>query len=101
MQLSVKSWPICKEMFLCMYGISYSRFRRLKHHYENHGISQRIHGNTMRLPPNMLPQAVAEDAKTFLNNYVEDNAVLLPGRIPGFKSDDIKLLSSSETKMSV
>lgn len=96
-----KSRPICKEMFLCMYGISYSRFRRLKDHYQNHGISQRIHGNTKRLPPNTLPQAVAEDAKTFLNNYVEDNAVLLPGRIPGYKSDDIKLLSSSETKMSV
>ena len=32
---------------------------------------------------------------------VEENVVLLPGRIPGFKNDDIKLLSSSEMKMSV
>ena len=39
--------------------------------------------------------------KNFLTNYVEENAVLLPGRIPGFKKEDIKLLSSSETKMSV
>lgn len=36
-----------------------------------------------------------------MNNYAEENAVLLPGRIPGFKNDDIRLLSSFETKMSV
>lgn len=95
------SRPICKEMFLHLYGISYSRFRRLKEHYEEHGISQRAHGNRKKLPHNTLPQAVAEDVKNFLSNYVEENAILLPGRIPGFKNDDIKLLSSSDTKMSV
>ena len=93
--------PICKEMFLNLYGISYSRFRRLKEHYEEHGISQRVHGNRKRLPHNTLPQAVTEDVNNFLSNYAEENAVLLPGRIPGFKKDDIRLLSSSETKMSV
>lgn len=92
---------ICKEMFLNLYGISYSRFRRLKDHYEENGISLRVHGNCKRLPHNATPQAVNEDVKSFLTNYVEENAVLLPGRIPGFKNDDIKLLSSSDTKMSV
>ena len=96
-----QSRTICKDMFLNLYGISYSWFRRLKEHYENHSISQRTHGNSKRLPHNTIPQAVTEDVKAFLNNYVEENAVLLPGRIPGYKSDDIKLLSSSETKMSV
>ena len=88
-------------MFLNLYGISYSRFRRLKEHYEEHGISLRVHGNRKRLPHNALPQAVAKDVKNFLNNYADENAVLLPGRIPGFKNDDIRLLSSSESKMSV
>ena len=37
--------PICKDMFLNLYGITYSRFRRLKEHYEEHGLSQRVHGN--------------------------------------------------------
>ena len=32
---------------------------------------------------------------------MEENAVLLPDRIPGFKKEDIQLLPSSETKMSV
>ena len=92
---------ICKEMFLTIYGISYSRFRRLKHHYEENGLSVRVHGNRKKLPHNAKPQAVSEDVKNFLTNYVEENAVLLPGRIPGFKNDDIKLLSSSDTKISV
>ena len=39
--------------------------------------------------------------RNVLINYDEENAVLLPGRIPGFKNEDIKLLSSSDTKMSV
>lgn len=96
-----KSMPICKEMFMRLYGISYSRFRRLKEHYEKHGICPRQHGNTKRLPENTLSQSTVEDLHSFLANYVEENAITLPGRIPGFKSDDIKILSSSETKMSV
>ena len=48
-----------------------------------------------------LPLDVAEDIKNFLSNYADENAVLLPGRIPGFKNEDIQLLSSSNTKMNV
>ena len=96
-----QSKPICKEMFLHFYGISYSRFRRLKEHYEQHGISPRQHGNTKRLPENTIPQETIENVHSFLANYVEENAIVLPGRIPGFKSDDVKVLSSSETKIGV
>jgi len=93
--------PICKDMFLSLYGISYSQFRQLKEHYEENGLSPKVNGNYKRLPHNTLPQSVTEDVKNFLTNYAKENAVLLPGRIPGFKNDDIRLLSSSETKMNV
>ena len=96
-----QSLSICKDMFLNLYGLSYSRFCRLKEHFENYGISPRTYGNCKRLPSNTLPTTVVEDVKSFLTNYVEENAISLPGRIPGYKSDDIKLLSASETKMSV
>ena len=86
-------------MFLILYGISCSRFLRLKDHYGENGLSLRVHGNHKRLPHNATPQSVSEDVKNFLTNY--KNAVLLPGRIPGFKNDALKLLSSSDTKMSV
>lgn len=92
---------ICKEMFLHLYGISDSRLRRLKEHYDKYGIFPRTHGNTKRLPSNTLPQLVMENVHNFLANYVEENAIVLPGRIFGFKSDEVKVLPSSETKMSV
>ena len=98
---SYQSRTICREMFLNLYGIGYYRFRSLKEHYEASGLSLRVRGNRKRLPHNAIPQAVTEDVKNFLTNYVKENAVLLPGRIPGFKNDDIKLLLSSDTKMSL
>ena len=72
-----------------------------KRSLQESGLSLRVHGNPKRLPHYATPQAVSEDVKNFLTNYVEENAVLLPGRIPGFKNDDIKLLSSSDSKISV
>ena len=83
------------------YYYYYSRFLRLKDYYGENGLSLRVQGNHKRLPHGATLQAVSEDVKNFLTNYVEENTVLLPGRIPGFKNDDIKLLSSSDTKMSV
>ena len=88
-------------MFLTLYGLSYSHFRRLKEHYVSNGLSSRTHGNTKRLPPNTLSHTVVEDVNAFLSNYVEDHTVSLPGRIPGYKDEGIKLLPSHETKMSV
>jgi len=34
-------------------------------------------------------------------NYAEQNAITLPGRIPGYKNDDIQLLSSCDSKTHV
>lgn len=56
--------PICKDMFLHFYGIGYSRFRRLKDHYEQHGIFQRTHGNTNRVPDNATPHSTIEYVQT-------------------------------------
>ncbi|KAK6190399.1 hypothetical protein SNE40_002279 [Patella caerulea] len=38
---------------------------------------------------------------TFLINFAEQHALVLLGRVPGFKRDDVKLLPSSETKASI
>lgn len=98
---SYQSRTTCREMFLNLYGIGYYRFRSLKEHYEANGLSLRVHGNCKKLPHSAILQAMTEDVKNSLTYYVEENAVLLPGRIPGFKNDNIQLLSSSDTKMSV
>ena len=88
-------------MFLFLYCVSHSRFRSLKEHYGNHGITPRMHGNTKKRPSNALPYTVVADITAFISNYVEENAIELPGRIPGYKDDDIKLLTSSESKANV
>ena len=93
--------PICRDVFLILYGISNICFRQLREHYKNSGLSSRTHGNTKRLPKNTIPYAVVEDDKLFFSNYAEENEISLPGRIPGYKDEDIKLLSSHETKIGI
>lgn len=47
---------------------------------------------------------VLEDVKNviqFIMQYAEANAILLPGRVPGYKRDDIQILPSSTTKRAV
>jgi len=39
-----------------------------------------------------------QDIVKFISNFAEEQAILLPGRIPGYKRDDMKLLPSSTTK---
>ena len=86
-----QSRPICKEMFLHVYGISKSRFQRLLEHYQNHGISLQVHGNSKRLPHNTLPQSIAEDVKNFLSNYAEENAITLTNMLYYFLGESLVL----------
>ena len=37
---------------------------------------------------------------SFVKNFAEDHAILLPGRIPGYSRFDLKLLPSHTTKLS-
>ncbi len=74
------------------------RFLALKAHYLVNGLTTRIHGNHKRLPHNTLTFTDMKNILKFLQAYAEDNAILLPGRIPGYKRDDIQLLPSSTTK---
>ena len=53
------------------------------------------------MPKNATSKKSLEAVHAFIDNYVEENAIVLPGRFPGFKSEEIRLLSSLETKMSV
>jgi len=54
-----------------------------------------VHKNTGHLPVNALSYDQQLNIVKFLENYA---AILLPGRIPGYKRDDLKLLPSSKAK---
>ena len=58
----------------------------------------REHGNHKRLPHNAMSFEETKYVVRFLQNYAEANAILLPGRIPGYKRDDLQLLPSHTTK---
>lgn len=61
----------------------------------------RTHGNSHRLPHNSVSAAVEQYVVNYLFNYAEDHAILLPGRVPGYKDCDRQLLPSSTTKRAV
>lgn len=69
--------------------------------YRNNGLVPRTHGNIRRLPSNILSYESIKDIVVFLNNYVEQNGLLLPGRVPGDSRSDIKLLPSSVSKRGI
>ena len=62
------------------------------------GLSLRTHGNKKRLPNSAFSAATIEPVVKFIMNVTEDKALSLPGRVPGFKRIDVKLLPSSMTK---
>ena len=56
--------------------ISKSCFQKLLDHYQNHGLSVRIHGNSRRVPHNTLTQAIVEDVKNELWKQFHPNLVV-------------------------
>ena len=73
----------------------------MKEHFRVNSLSPRIHGNKGRLPKRTCAFDTVTGVVTFINNFAQERAIALPGRIPGFKRTDIKVLPSSETKSSV
>ena len=49
----------------------------------HHGLTPRRHGNSCRMPATSLSFSDNEHMVTFITNYAETHAILLPGRVPG------------------
>ena len=45
--------------------------------------------------------ATSGHVKKFIENYAEEHAVIFPGRSPGYRSDKIQLIQSSENKKKI
>ena len=61
----------------------------------------RVHGNSKRLPSSTSSVETVENVVKFIMNIAEEQALILPGRVPGFKRVDVKLLPSVLTKYSL
>ena len=89
---------VCRKTFLFLHVVSEKRLKNLKANLLKSGLSPRVHGNTRSLPANTTPFAETQQVVNFIQTYAEAHAILLPGRIPGYKRSDLKLLPSSTTK---
>ena len=85
---------------MCLHGVGKRRYDAVRQHFLDHGIQDRLHGNSKKLPYNGFT-AELKCIVSFVKNYAEENAILLPGRIPGFKRTDLQLLPTNTTKRSV
>ena len=92
---------ICRNTFLFLHAVGKSTFKALRRSCKEDGLVPRVHGNARRLPSNSLTYESIKHVVSFLENYAEDHAILLPGRIPGYKRSDLQLLPCSTTKRSV
>ena len=89
---------ICRKTFLFLHCISKNKFCSLIKHYRDNGLSLRVHGNKKRLPSWTVPSETVEKVVKYILNIAEEQALLLPGRVPGFKRTDVRLLPSVLTK---
>ncbi len=92
---------ICLQTFLFLHCIGSKRLKNLYKSFHSQGILPRVHGNFKRLPSHTLSFESVQQVVTFIVNYAEENSILLPGRIPGYKSCDMKLLPSSKSKKEI
>ena len=92
---------VCRKTFLFLHNIGEFRLKAIKAQYLAEGLVPRIHGHSGRIAPNALVLEHVQSIVTFVMQYAETNGILLPGRIPGYKRDDIQLLPSSTTKRAV
>ena len=90
------------KYFLIFYSISQNRLTGLISWYRMNGLvpkEKKSGGRRYNVRAHSF-----EDVKraiAFINNYAEDHALALPGRIPGCKRDAVKLLPCSDTKVKV
>ncbi len=94
-------WQICLNSFLFLHCMGRWRYEAIKKNCLSEGIQERVHGNSKHLPHNEFTTDELKSIVFFMQNYAEENAILLPGRIPGYKRTDLQLLPTNTTKRQV
>ena len=84
-----------------IHAVFKDKMKSLIHQYADDGLTPCIHGNKGKQPKHVLTVEDIENVVSFVYNYAEENAILLPGRIPGYKRNDLRLLPSSVSKAEV
>ena len=91
---------VCQKVFLFLHAISTKRFKNLCASVSKHGVHDRRHGNTGKMPHNACSFASIEHASLFIQNMAATHGLPLPGRLPSCE-DKVVVLPSDMTKMHV
>lgn len=92
---------VCRRTFLFAHAIGEKVFKNMKKHFSKYGLEQRIHGN---VHGNIVQHASLESVcrvKLYIQNYCEEVALVLPGRVSTFSNPDLLLLPSGESKQGI
>lgn len=91
------------ELFRFYFSISQNKLTALLKHYKENGLVPRHKksGGRQASDKRLLTHDDICRVVAFIVNFAELHAMVLPGRVPGFKRFDVKLLPSSYTKRTV
>ena len=92
---------VCQRTFQFLHGVGSWRVKALRANLLEFGLTPRVHGNVRRLPHHALTMEATQLVVNFITTYAEEHAILLPGRVPGYKRTDVQLLPTSTTKKAV
>ena len=90
---------VCIKTFCFMHNIGRGKLTAIKNSWLQHRLRPRWKPSFT--PSNTTSLAYVELVVRFILHYAEDNAIFLPGRIPGYKRDNLQLLPSAVTKRKV
>lgn len=94
-------FQICRTTYFFLNTIGRKVYQRAKDQYLTNGLPPISHGNAKRLPSHGFATVDIRQVTTFLTNYSQANAILLPGRVAMHKRSDVQLLPTHTTKNSV
>jgi len=91
---------VCRTFFSVVFGCGEKRLKNVKKQFLCEGINPKQHGNVHRAASRANFEKRL-NARNFIQNFAENNALVLPGRLPNYKNPDLKLLPSSMSKKHV
>lgn len=78
--------------------IGFHRLKNLNRHYDEKGLSIRVHKNTKKRPHNRTESKDVEKIKGFIEQFADNHAMPLPGRLQPHKDCRVMLLPSNMSK---
>ena len=91
----------CVSKCVFLHVMSKHRFVNICHHFDAHGLLERVHGNGQKRAHNMCTPDQLKNLVTFIDYIAQAHAIPLPGCLPNHRDDCALLLPTDLTKAKV